>query len=183
MDQMVGDGDLGLNLARGMRAIQEELSTYPLDNPAETLKALGLTLQAVLGGSSGPLYGVLLLRIGNSLENGATDDARLWATAMVEGCDALSELGGARIGDRTMLDALIPFAQTFQNEVRAGRSAKWSLLAAVTAAERSAEGTAKMVARRGRSSYLGGRTIGCADPGAIAVAIWLRAVATAITEQ
>ena len=183
MDQLVGDGDLGLNLARGMRAIEEKLPTYPLNNPAETLKALGLTLQAVLGGSSGPLYGVLLLRIGSSLENGATDDARSWAAALMEGCEALSELGGARVGDRTMLDALIPFARTFQDEVGAGRSTGSSLLASAAAAERSAEGTAHMVARRGRSSYLGDRTIGSADPGAIAVAIWLRAVASALAER
>jgi triose/dihydroxyacetone kinase / FAD-AMP lyase (cyclizing) len=183
MDQLVGDGDLGLNLARGMRAIEEKLPTYPLNNTAETLKALGLTLQAVLGGSSGPLYGVLLLRIGSSLENGAIDDARMWAAALMEGCEALSELGGARVGDRTMLDALIPFARSFQDEVGAGRSTGSSLLAAAAAAERSAEGTAQMVARRGRSSYLGNRTIGCADPGAIAVAIWLRAVSSALAER
>jgi len=182
MDRLVGDGDLGVNLARGMRAIEEKLSSYPLNSPAETLKALGLTLQAVLGGSSGPLYGVLLLRIGSSLENGAMDDARSWAAALIEGCDALSELGGARLGDRTMLDALIPFARTFQDGVGSGRSTGSSLLAAVAAAERSAQDTGLMVARRGRSSYLGERTIGRADPGAIAVAIWLRAVVSAISE-
>ena len=183
LDQKVGDGDLGLNIARAVRAVRQALPEYPLDDPAQTLKALGLTMQATLGGSSGPLYGVLLLRIGSSLENGATDDAKLWATAVMDGCEAISELGGARIGDRTMLDALIPFARTFQDEVVAGRSTRSSLLAGVAAAERSAESTAQMVARRGRSSYLGGRTIGYADPGAIAVAIWLRAVASAVTDE
>ncbi len=176
LDRIVGDGDLGSNLARAARTIQAELPSYPLDHPPETLKALGVTLQAVLGGSSGPLYGVLLLRTGIFLEGGPADDPQRWATALLEGCGAISELGVAKPGDRTMLDALAPFAQTFRDGVAAARPAGDVLTDAVRAAEGGAEATTRMLPRRGRSSYLGQRALGHADPGAVAVSIWLRAV-------
>jgi dihydroxyacetone kinase len=88
--------------------------------------------------------------------------------AVTEGCQAISELGGAAAGDRTMLDALLPFADTLKREQ--------NLEHAVEAAEKAAETTAQMIPRRGRASYLGKRALGSPDPGAIAAAIWLRAV-------
>jgi triose/dihydroxyacetone kinase / FAD-AMP lyase (cyclizing) len=180
MDRVVGDGDLGSNMARAARAIQERLNFFPFDDLPEATKTLGVTLQEVLGGSSGPLYGVLLLRTGIFLEGGPSDDPHRWAAAILEGCGAISELGGAKIGDRTMLDALIPFAQTFRDEIAAGRSTREALATAVLAAEGGANMTARMMPRRGRSSYLGERSLGHPDPGAMAVSIWLRAVAVAL---
>lgn len=180
MDQAVGDGDLGLNMTRAATELQRSLRTFPLDHPAELLKRLGAMLQGILGGSSGPLYGVLLLRTGSSLEAGSGEDPRLWAAAMIDGCNAIGELGGARPGDCTMLDVLFPFARTFAEQLRAGSSWRDSLSSGVRAARRGAEQTALMIARRGRSSYLGKRSIGFADPGAMAVAIWLEAVAREI---
>ncbi len=182
MDRVAGDGDLGLNMARAARTIQEALTTYPLDHPAEAMKALGLTLQRALGGSSGPLYGVFFLRAGAHLENGPTDDPKVWSAAIIEACGAISELGGARVGDRTMLDALVPFARRFEEGLRTGSTAKESFFSAVEAAERGAKKTANMTARRGRSSYLGKRVIGSPDPGAIAVTIWLRAIASVLCD-
>lgn len=176
MDRTVGDGDLGSNMARAARTIGESLPFYPLDDLSETLKALGLTLQETLGGSSGPLYGVLLLRTGIFLEGGSAFDPQRWATAILEGCGAISELGGTKIGDRTMLDALIPFAQTFRDAIAAGHLVKDALADALIAAEGGAKATARMIPRRGRSSYLGERALGYPDPGAVAVTIWLRAV-------
>ena len=176
MDRIVGDGDLGSNMARAARTIEENLPFYPLDNPSEALKALGLTLQEVLGGSSGPLYGVLLLRTGIFLEGGLALDPQRWATAILEGCGAISELGGAKVGDRTMLDALLPFAQTFRDAIAAGHPVKDALADALIAGEGGAKATARMIPRRGRSSYLGERALGHPDPGAVAVTIWLRAV-------
>ena len=180
MDRLVGDGDLGSNMTRAARAIGGNLRFYPLDDLPETFKALGLTLQEVLGGSSGPLYGVLLLRTGIFLEGGPADDLPRWATAVIEGCGAISELGGAKVGDRTMLDALIPFAQTFRDGITAGLPVKSVLTDAVIAAEEGAKATARMIPRRGRSSYLGERTLGYPDPGAMAVGIWLRALVSAV---
>ena len=180
MDQAVGDGDLGLNMMRAATELHRSLRTLPLDRPAELLKRLGALLQGVLGGSSGPLYGVLLLRTGSSLEAGSNEDPRLWAAAMIDGCNAICELGGARPGDCTMLDALFPFARTFAEQLRAGSSWRDSLSSGVRAAKRGAEQTARMIARRGRASYIGERSVGHADPGAMAVVIWLEAVAREI---
>jgi triose/dihydroxyacetone kinase / FAD-AMP lyase (cyclizing) len=179
LDRVTGDGDLGANLARAARAVLSRLAEYPLDDAPAALKALGLTVQE-MGGSSGPLYGVLFLRAGSSLEGGAGQDARPWARAIVEACNAVGDLGGARIGDRTMLDALIPFAEQFQRAIAMGSSLKTALEAGTRAAEAGAERTAKMIAKRGRSSYLGERALGHPDPGAAAVAIWLRAMSSVV---
>lgn len=175
MDQAVGDGDLGHNLARAAATIEQLLPALPLDHPPDLLRELGVKLQSVLGGSSGPLYGVLFLKAGNSLEGSAASDAKAWAMALVEGCEALSDLGGARLGDCTMLDALIPFARTFAEQVAAGVPVEDSLPLSLEAAEYGAARTSQMTARRGRSSYLRDRVIGHADPGAAAVVIWLGA--------
>jgi len=180
LDSAVGDGDLGITLARGATAVRQALPGFPLEDPPETIKALGQTLQRVLGGSSGPLYGVLFLRAASVLKTKATITPAVWAQSIEEACRAVSELGGAGPGDRTMLDALIPFAETFRTELEKGTTPQDALRAGVSAAEKGAASTAQMKPRRGRSSYLGDRTLGHPDPGAIAVTLWLRAVASAL---
>jgi dihydroxyacetone kinase len=180
LDRAVGDGDLGISLSRGAQAAIEALPTYPLDDPAATLHALGVTLQRALGGTSGPLYAVLALRAAARLKSSAPDPAnispRAWAEAFEAGIEAITDLGGASPGDRTMLDALHPAAQAFAGAIDAKSSARIALQAAAEAAQLGAEATATMPPRKGRSSYLGDRALGHPDPGAIAVAIWLRAV-------
>jgi dihydroxyacetone kinase len=173
MDRVTGDGDLGASMARAARAIQGAVDSYPLDDIPATLKALGHSLQRALGGSSGPLYGVLFLRCGSVLESTGEAGLGQWVEALEQGCQAISEMGGAKPGDRTMLDALHPFVKTLRQATEATAT---TFLAAVEAAERGVQATAQMQPRLGRSSYLGDRVIGHPDPGAKAVAIWLRAV-------
>jgi dihydroxyacetone kinase len=179
MDRVTGDGDLGASMARGAKAVLDALSSYPLDNIPATLKALGHTLRRELGGSSGPLYGVLFLRCGSVLEKQGALGLAPWADALAEGCEAISELGGAKPGDRTMLDALDPFVKALQ-QAKAMERTREAVLAGVEAAERGADATAEMKPRLGRSSYLGDRVLGHPDPGAKAVALWLRAACEAI---
>ena len=136
--------------------------------------------QKVVGGSSGPFYAILFLRAANSLRVANMDDPKAWAKASLDACDAISELGGATAGDRTMLDALVPFANALTTALERGSSTAESLEAAVCVAEAGAEATAQMIPRRGRSSYLGDRAVGHPDPGAVAVAVWLRAAASAL---
>ena len=176
LDQAVGDGDLGISLERGARAVQGALPSYPLDDPAGALQALGVTLQRTLGGTSGPLYAAFFLRAGGVLRRKKVDDPATWAEAFQAGCAAISELGGAGRGDRTMLDALLPAAEAFAEAVKAGRPVAEALRAAAAAAAEGARATAGMVPRRGRSSYLAERAVGHPDPGAEAVAIWLGAI-------
>jgi dihydroxyacetone kinase len=177
MDQIVGDGDLGISLERGARAVLAALPSYPLDDPAATLHGLGVTLQGALGGTSGPLYAVLFIRAASRLRTDRTHQAQAWVQAFRAGCAAVSELGGAARGDRTMLDALLPAAEAFQSASDAGQPVAAALRAAATSAREGAQATAAMLPRRGRSSYLGHRALGHVDPGAEAVAIWLAALA------
>jgi triose/dihydroxyacetone kinase / FAD-AMP lyase (cyclizing) len=180
MDRITGDGDLGVSMARGAKAVQEALAGYPLDNTAATISALGNTLRRALGGSSGPLYGVLFLRCGNVLAAGGASGVAEWTGALDQGCAAISELGGAKPGDRTMLDAIDPFVRTLRQAVSSSQSMRDVVLGAVEAAERGAEATAAMRPKLGRSSYLGVRVLGHPDPGAKAIAMWLRAACQAV---
>ncbi|MFT4067666.1 dihydroxyacetone kinase subunit DhaL, partial [Paraburkholderia sp.] len=181
MDQRVGDGDLGISLARGARAVLHELDTYASETtPGAVLRGISATLRRVVGGTSGPLYAVMLLRAGVTLEQSGGITARQWAAAFSAGVDALMELGGARPGDRTMVDALKPAADALQDALAQSATPAAALQAAVDAASEGASRTASMHPRRGRSSYVGDRALGHADPGAHAVALWLAAIREAL---
>jgi triose/dihydroxyacetone kinase / FAD-AMP lyase (cyclizing) len=179
MDRVTGDGDLGTSMERAAKAVQGAVGSYPLDDVAATFRAIGHTLRRELGGSSGPLYGVLFLRCGSVLEKSVVTGLAQWTEVLDQGCRAISELGGAKPGDRTMLDALDPFVKVLKKGVGA-KASREAIMAAVEAAERGVEATARMKPRLGRSSYLGDRVLGCPDPGAKAVAVWLRAASEAL---
>ncbi|WP_233807292.1 dihydroxyacetone kinase subunit DhaK [Paraburkholderia sp. HP33-1] len=181
MDQHVGDGDLGISLARGARAVQLELDSYASETtPGAVLRGMSATLRRVVGGTSGPLYAVMLLRAAAALEQSGEITAQQWAAAFSAGVDGLMELGGARPGDRTMVDALKPAADALHNALAQAASTDAALQAAVDAASDGASRTASMYPRRGRSSYVGDRALGHADPGAHAVALWLAAIRDAL---
>jgi dihydroxyacetone kinase len=179
MDRVTGDGDLGISMKRAAKAVQGAVESYPLDNVPATLIALGHTLRRELGGSSGPLYGVLFLRCGNALANSRATGLAQWAEALDKGCAAIRELGGAKPGDRTMLDALDPFVKALKKSIE-GKTSREAVVAAVEAAERGFEATAQMKPRVGRSSYLGDRVLGYPDPGAKAITVWLGAASEAL---
>lgn len=177
MDQRVGDGDLGISLARGARAIQHELGTYPAAaQPGAVLRAMSATTRRVVGGTSGPLYAALLLRAGSVLDQASPVDAKRWAEAFAAGVAALMELGGAKPGERTMVDALLPAAEALNASLARAATPGDALKAAVDAATASAAQTASMTPRRGRSSYVGERALGFPDPGAHAVGLWLASI-------
>jgi len=178
MDRVAGDGDLGASMRRAAVAVQNSIGSLPLSNLSDLLKTLGHVFQREMGGTSGPLYGVLFLRCGNILENSRATGLARWVEAVDQGCKAISDLGGAKPGDRTMLDALDPFVKSLEDA--RGELSRENLVAAVEAAERGAEATAHLKPRLGRSSYLGDRVLGHPDPGAKAVAFWLRAASEAL---
>jgi len=180
MDRITGDGDLGTSMKRAAIAIQEKLESYPLDDIPATIKALGHTLRQELGGSSGPLYGVLFLRCGRVLEQKGVIGLAQWAEAVEEGSRAISQLGGAKPGGRTMLDALDPFVRSLKTA--AGNASLGALSAAIEEAKKGADQTAQMKPSLGRSSYLGSRVLGHRDPGAVAVVTWLDAACRALLE-
>ncbi len=175
LDREVGDGDLGISLARGAAALLAECPRYPGEaGPAAVLRAASATVRRSVGGTSGPLYAVLLLRAANALPDSSPGS---WAAALRAGLDGVREVGGAEVGDRTMVDALAPAADAFEAALRGGAPWRDALSAAADAAAAGAAGTADIRARLGRSSYLGDRVLGRPDPGAQAVALWLAALA------
>jgi dihydroxyacetone kinase len=176
LDQAVGDGDLGISLARGARAVEHELAQYPLGNKAATLRALSATLRRALGGTSGPLYAVALLRAAAVFERESEASLQHLADALRAACDGIAEVGGAARGDCTMLDALIPAADALESAARSNAGLAEALRRCIEAAERGGAATAHLVPRRGRASYLGARALGHPDPGALAVVVWLRAL-------
>ncbi|MFG1905902.1 dihydroxyacetone kinase family protein [Kribbella sp. NPDC048928] len=166
LDQLVGDGDLGISLARGARAIRNDKAQYDGTDDVTVLRGIAGTVRRVVGGTSGPLYAALILRMAATLNAGEP-----WPLAFEAGVDAIAELGGAKVGDRTMLDALVPAATA----LRTGRLAD-----ALAAARVGTESTADIQAARGRSSYLGDRVLGVVDPGARAVVLQLEAIRAAL---
>jgi len=181
LDSIVGDGDIGISLSRGARAVEELAQRLDMDRPAAALRDIAATLRRSLGGTSGPLYAVFVLRAATSLADAPDPGAApAWATAFRAGCNAMQELGGAKAGDRTMLDALLPAAGAIEQAAARGDDATAILRAAIAAAEAGVEATKAMQPRLGRSSYVGERVLGHPDPGAWAVAAWLRAIASAL---
>ncbi|MEH3144833.1 MAG: dihydroxyacetone kinase family protein [Methylobacterium frigidaeris] len=176
LDGRAGDGDLGASMVRAAEAI-EGLPDSAWTSPAAMLAGLGDALRRAVGGSSGPFYATALLRSSRRL--GADPDLAAWAAAFEEAAAGIADLGGARPGDRTMLDALHPAAGAFRAATEARQSAGAALAAAADAAEAGAAATAGMTPRLGRASYLGERALGVPDAGASAVSTWLRALAGA----
>jgi dihydroxyacetone kinase len=168
LDAKTGDGDLGASMARAADAAKA-LPEASYASPSRLLADLGDALRRAIGGSSGPFYATALLRAAAELEGIATPTSAQWLGAFGAAVTSIGELGGAKPGDRTMLDALAPAVTAWQ----AG-----SLATAATAADAGAAATAQMRPRLGRASYLGDRALGTPDGGAVAVAIWLKALAS-----
>lgn len=174
LDAAAGDGDLGVSMMRGAAAIRALPDAAWSASPGAVLIGIADALRRVIGGSSGPFYATALLRAAQSLPE--TPSASDWSTALDAGAKAIAELGGAKPGDRTMIDALYPAATIFAARLVAGRPAVEAWDDAVAAAQTGAAATAQMHPRLGRASYLGERAIGTVDAGAAAVAIWLGAL-------
>ena len=179
MDQKVGDGDLGISLSRAAHSILHEIDTYPAASaPDAVFRAMAATIRRVVGGTSGPLYAIMLLRAAAVLEQSPQPTLQDWSRAFTAAVDGVMEIGGARQGDRTMVDALAPAAAAFASALTAADAS--SLDAAVTAASAGAAETATMQPRLGRSSYVGERALGFPDPGAYAASLWLAAIRDAL---
>jgi ATP-dependent dihydroxyacetone kinase len=174
LDSAAGDGDLGISMRRGAEALRILPDTAWVSAPA-ALTEIGTTLRRAIAGSSGPFYATALIRAARTLPRDTPPTPGDWAKAFRAGLDAIQELGGAKPGDRTMVDALQPAVDAFA--ARIGDGPAVALRAAATAAKDGAEATAAMSPRLGRAQYLGERAVGTVDGGAAAVAIWLGALA------
>lgn len=167
-DQHSGDGDFGDNLQGGVTAAVERLS----DATTSPLTVLGSVFLDEVGGTSGPLLGLLFTEIAVAVAEAPGSVSR-WATGLAAGLSAITRVGEAAVGDRTMVDALAPAVESLRDT--------GDFAAAAGAAVEGAHATAAMRARMGRASYVGERAKGEPDPGAAGVALFMWVVATVLT--
>ena len=188
LDQPIGDSDHGINMARGFSAARALLPSLAGEAPAAVLKKVGSTLVSKVGGSSGPLYGTLFRKVGVALkadDSLASDEnaVRCLAAGLSKAFVGIEDLGGAKPGDKTMLDAMQPAMEALEHARGEDTPLAEALAQAADAAEAGAEATVPLQARKGRASYLGERSVGHKDPGAASFALLMRTVANAVAAQ
>lgn len=166
LDNEIGDGDHGINLARGFEAVEKKLPSLAGGDIGALLKGVGMQLVSTVGGASGPLYGTAFMKAGMACKGLTEIDGPAFVKAMEAAVDGIKMRGKATEGEKTMLDALCPALKVMQDDVAAGKSLKEALQDAAQAAEKGVEYTKTIIATKGRASYLGKRSLGHQDPGA-----------------
>jgi phosphoenolpyruvate---glycerone phosphotransferase subunit DhaL len=185
LDSAIGDADHGTNMDRGMSATVAALDEassqgHPFTTTGALLKKVGMTVVSSIGGASGPLYGTLFLRMGTSAgEVGALDGAG-FSQALAAGLAGVVARGKAELGDKTMCDALAPACAALDTSLAEGAGLGEALAVAATSADKGRDDTIPMLARKGRASYLGERSIGHQDPGATSAALLVNAAAATL---
>jgi len=179
LDAAIGDGDHGANMDRGLRAAVAALEEAKPATASSLFNKIGMTLVSTVGGASGPLFGTLFLRFGASL--GETDEVTMahFTSALRAGLEGVVARGKAEAGDKTMYDALAPAVDALESAMSQQLAKAAALQQALFAAEAGRDATTPMLARKGRASYLGERSVGHQDPGATTVAL-LMAAATQV---
>ncbi len=181
LDAAIGDADHGTNMDRGFASVVAKLEqSDDAMPPGRILITAGSTLVSTVGGASGPLWGTALRRAGRSLGEQEEFDAADLLEALEAALAGIVELGAAREGDKTMVDALAPAVRALGERLSSGASVSQALKAASEAGEAGMRATTPMQAAKGRASYLGERSIGHQDPGATSTALILSALAGAV---
>jgi dihydroxyacetone kinase-like protein len=183
LDAAIGDADHGSNMTRGFAAVEAKLDQ--LDGgtpPGKVLVTAGQTLVSTVGGASGPLWGTALRRAGKALGDADEVDPAQLGDALEAAVAGVVELGAAQPGEKTMVDALQPAVDAYRAALDGGELAD-ALAAATAAAEQGMRDTVPMLARKGRASYLGERSIGHQDPGATSAAIIMAALERALSDR
>ena len=181
LDRAIGDGDHGENMDRGFKAAVEVLGQAQPASVAEVLKTVAKTLMSTVGGAAGPLYGTAFLRASKAAGDGELDGAGV-AAVIAGALDGIQARGKATTGEKTMVDAWTPALEAARAAAESGGDPAAVLEAAATAAEAGAAATEPMRATKGRASYLGERSIGHLDPGAVSTSLILRAAVRAAGE-
>lgn len=177
LDNEIGDGDHGINLARGFEAVEKKLPSLAGGDIGALLKGVGMQLVSTVGGASGPLYGTAFMKAGMACKGLTEIDGPAFVKAMEAAVDGIKMRGKATEGEKTMLDALCPALKVMQDDVTAGKSLKEALQDAAQAAEKGVEYTKTIIATKGRASYLGERSLGHQDPGATSLLYLLQVLA------
>ena len=177
LDAVAGDGDFGFSLARGFENVIAEWDEYDRSDLGTFIQKVATTMSGRIGGSSGPIWGTAFLRAAISVKD-KNDISQADVVAMLRSAvEGIMKRGGASLGDKTLLDALVPLTDAIEADLDKGLDGKAVAQHAAEVARAAAEETAKLEAHRGRASYTGERSIGSPDPGAIAMAVLAERVA------
>lgn len=166
LDNVIGDGDHGINMARGFQKVEEKLPTVAGKDIGTVLKTVGMTLVSTVGGASGPLYGTAFMKAGMEVAGKDSMDLKDFLKCIDAAIGGVKLRGKGDKGEKTMLDAMIPAYDAMAAAMEGGAPAKDVLAAGVAAAKEGVEYTKTIIATKGRASYVGERSIGHQDPGA-----------------
>ena len=177
LDAVAGDGDFGSSLARGFENVIAEWDEYDRSDLGTFIQKVATTMSGRIGGTSGPIWGTAFLRAAISVKD-KNDISPADVVAMLRSAvEGIMKRGGASLGDKTLLDALVPLTDAIEADLDKGLDGKAVAQHAAEVARTAAEETAKLEAHRGRASYIGERSIGSPDPGAIAMAVLAERIA------
>ncbi len=176
LDAAIGDADHGINMDRGFGKVLKKLPSVKEKDVGTILKTVGLSLMSSVGGASGPLYGTFFMKAGTALEGKEEINVSGLVTFLEAGTEGILQRGRVKRGDKTMYDVWAPVLDTVEAAVDGGASLKNVLVGAVQAAEKGVEDTIPLQAHKGRASYLGERSIGHRDPGAMSSYLMIRAL-------
>jgi dihydroxyacetone kinase-like protein len=180
LDTAIGDGDHGINMARGFTNIKEKLKDLQGKDCATILNTVAMTLISTVGGASGPLYGTAFMKSAAAVKGKENLDSTDLLNILKASIDGVQMRGKAVKGEKTILDSLIPAYEVYEKALNEGNSTTEALEQAVIAAKEGVEYTKTIKATKGRASYLGDRSIGHADPGATSSKIILEALLEAL---
>ena len=183
LDSAIGDADHGINMNRGFQAVLGKLDAGEAADIGALLKTVGMTLVSTVGGASGPLYGTLFLQMGTSAAGKSDLSGDDWAAALAAGVAGVQRRGKAELGDKTMIDALVPAVEAVRSALADGSTLDEALRRSAEAAQEGMTATIPLVARKGRASYLGERSANHQDPGATSSWLLLRTAAETLAAK
>jgi len=183
LDRAIGDGDHGFNMARGFGVVLQKLKDAPGADIGDLLKIVAMTLISNVGGAAGSLYGSMFLKAATAAKGLAAIDLPSFVRLFREGILGLKVRGNADLGDKTMIDVLLPVADSLEKDSAAGLSCIEAFANAEKVAAVCMKKTKNIIARKGRASYLGERSIGHIDPGAASSYLIIFAVHRALARK
>jgi dihydroxyacetone kinase-like protein len=183
LDAAIGDADHGSNMNRGFQKVVSQLPGVADKDIGNILKTVSMTLISSVGGASGPLYGTMFLRASTVVAGKQELTSEDMGALLEAAVDGVIQRGKATLGDKTMLDALSPAKNVYLLAVADGASTQEALQQAVAAAEQGMKNTTPLVAKKGRASYLGDRSIGHQDPGATSAYLILKTLLETLEQR
>jgi len=179
IDGAIGDGDHGINMNKGVTKCQKKLEGKPV-NLSSGFKTLGMTLLTEIGGAMGPLYGTFFIEMSKAIDGNENINEEIFSKMLHSGLKGVQDIGNAKVGDKTLVDTLVPAVKAYDNALQKGKDFAHALEDLKDTAEKGKDSTKDLVAKIGRASRLGERSRGVLDPGATSCNLILQAISDTI---